>query len=245
MDQAFDPARSALLVVDVQNDYCAPGGVFERAGADIGPAQAMLPNLAALLRDARQAGVRVVFVQFTIDREGRVLNLVERRRRERNVGTIFYVVEGTWGHQVVDALPRDAGDLVIRKTRPSAFFATPLDQVLRSEGITNVVVTGVVTWGCVLATAQSAAALGYLPVVVSDCVAGANAAKHEAALDIMRGSFGDDLVVSRRELVDRWRAARHADDSPAAATSVSDEALRGAAGAKAVLTSGRGLLHGA
>ncbi len=220
MHDPYDPSRSVLLIVDVQKDYCESGGVFARAGKDIAPAQQMIPRLAKLLVEARACGVRVCFVQNTIDSDGLVLPPLDRRRRERNVGTFRYVVDGSWGHEIVDELPVQPGDLRIKKWSASAFLGTSLDQTLRAQGVVSVVVTGVVTWGCVMATAQSAGYAGYLPLVVADCVAGANEAKHRAALEMMRDSFGEDLVLDSADLVREWqkRQARAPEVEPAPAS---------------------------
>lgn len=82
----------------------------------------------------------------------------------------------------------------MRKYASSDFVGAPLDQVLRAHRIDTVLLTGIVTWGCVMATAQSAGKLGYLPVVVSDCVAGNVPYLHEAALVMMARSFDQKLV---------------------------------------------------
>jgi nicotinamidase-related amidase len=193
----------ALLVVDIQNDYCAPGGAFDRAGHDLTTAREMLPTVARLIGEARQRGSTVVFVQNTVDPEGRMRSALQRRRRQNTAGTADYVIDGTWGHRFAEPLEVAEGDLLMKKYASSAFVGTPLDQTLRAAGVNTVVVTGVVTWGCVMATAQSAAQT-YIPVVVSDCVAGYDEYLHEAALEMMRRGLGADLVISSSQVLERW-----------------------------------------
>ena len=194
----------ALLVVDVQKDYCDPEGVFAKAGHDMHTMETLLPKLARLVESARENGVFVVFVRNTIDPEEFTQNPLKRRRRQRVAGTAKYVVDGTLGHELAEPLRAQPGDMVMKKYASSAFLGTPLDPSLRGMGISTVVVTGVVTWGCVMATAQSAAYLGYIPMVVSDCVAGHDQYLHEAALEMMRRSFGTDLVLSSEQMMQSW-----------------------------------------
>ncbi len=202
----LDPARSALVVVDMQNDYCHDDGAFGRAGHDLGSTQASIGRIDRLAAAARAAGVTVVLIQNTVDRQGRMRPALHQRRRKRLTGSAFYVVDGTWGHAITDGIQVADDDLVIRKYASSAFIGTPLDQTLRIARVETVVVVGVVTWGCVMATAQSAATLGYTPVVVEDCVAGSEPDLHDAALRMMRRSFGDDLVVDSDSIVATWLA---------------------------------------
>jgi ureidoacrylate peracid hydrolase len=197
--------------VDLQNDYCAVGGAFDRAGHDISTMRVLPMRVAQLAERARDAGVLVVYVQNTVDPAGRMRTALQRRKRVRLAGTPGYVVDGTWGHEFAAPLAPTDGDVHIRKYASSAFVGTPLDQTLRAAGIDMVVVTGVVTWGCVLATAHGAAALGYIPVIVSDCVSGEDPYLHDAALAMMRRSFGAELVVPSSELAGHWAAGAPAD----------------------------------
>lgn len=207
------PWATALLVVDLQNDYCSRGGAFDVAGRDITSMAVIPARVEALARAARAAGVAVVFVQNTVDRKGRLRPALQARRRMRLTGRPAYVVEGTWGHALSPPLAPTAEDLVIQKYASSAFVGTPLDQALRAARIELVVVTGVVTWGCVLSTAHSAATLGYLPCIVTDGVAGDDMSLHEAALEMMRRSFGAEWLVPSGELISGWSG--HGTDQPA------------------------------
>jgi ureidoacrylate peracid hydrolase len=202
--QSIPRAATALLVVDLQNDYCAPGGAFENAGHDISTMRELPPRVANLVDAARTGGAMVVYVQNTVDPEGRMRTALQRRKRIRLAGTPRYVIDGTWGHEFAAPLRPTKDDILIRKYTSSAFGGTPLDQTLRAARIELVVVTGVVTWGCVLATAHGAAALGYVPLVASDCVGGEDPYLHEAALAMMRRSFGAELILPSSAIRDLW-----------------------------------------
>jgi nicotinamidase-related amidase len=145
---------SALIVVDMQNDFVTPGGALV-----VPDAQATVPAIAALLARARAAGARVFYTQDSHapgDPEFPIWGQ--------------HVLEGTWGWQIVDALAPQPGERVIRKLRYDGFFGTSLDHELRLAGVTTVVVCGTVANICVLHTAGSAALRGYRVVVPVEAV---------------------------------------------------------------------------
>ncbi len=149
-----DPARSALIVVDMQNDFVSDGGSLR-----VPDAEATIPAIAALLELARGSGMRVVFSQDTHregDPEWRIWP--EHAR------------EGTWGWEIVGALAPRADETVIRKVRYDAFYGTPLDHLLRLWGIDTLVLCGTVANICVHYTAASAALRWYDVVVAKDAV---------------------------------------------------------------------------
>lgn len=149
-----DPASTALVVVDMQNDFVADGGSLQ-----VPDAGATVPVIAGLLERARTAGMRVVFTQDTHgdgDPEWRIWP--EHAR------------EGTWGWEIIDALAPRPGETVIRKLRYDAFYETPLDHLLRLWGITTLVICGTVANICVHYTAASAALRWYDVVIPRDAV---------------------------------------------------------------------------
>jgi len=107
-------------------------------------------------------------------------------------------IEGSWGWQIVDEVAPLANEVVIKKRRFSSFFNTNLDAILRSNGIQSLVIVGVVTNGCVLATANDATALGYYPILLTDCIASERLELHNAALLIMSNT--KDLIDSKKVL---------------------------------------------
>ena len=112
-----------------------------------------------------------------------------------------YTVEDTWGQQFCDGLEPQSVEPIIKKHRSSAFVATDLDSVLRSNGIESLIVTGCVTHGCVQATARHGAYNDYYVVVVKDCVASTSRELHEAALKIMESRLD---VVDSQEILNEW-----------------------------------------
>jgi nicotinamidase-related amidase len=145
---------SALIVVDMQNDFVNPGGalVVESAAGTI-------PAVQRLLTLARARGVRVFYTQDT-HHEGDPEFPIWGR----------HVLEGTWGWQIVEELAPRPGERVIQKLRYDGFFGTSLDHELRLGGIETVIICGTVANICVLHTAGSAALRGYRVVLPIDAV---------------------------------------------------------------------------
>jgi nicotinamidase-related amidase len=149
-----DPARTALIVVDMQNDFVCEGGSLR-----VPDAEATIPAIAALLELARGHGMRVVYSQDTHregDPEWRIWP--EHAR------------EGSWGWELVDALAPKPEETVLRKVRYDAFYGTPLDHLLRLWGVGTLVICGTVANICVHYTAASAALRWYDVVIPRDAV---------------------------------------------------------------------------
>ena len=201
LDELVDPAHAALLVVDMQRDFCTPGGAFDKLGVDISMYPPMVPRLARLVDGARAAGVPVFYVQMTV-LPGRIsdspaqirFNLRLHLGSDGVIEPLDYTPDGSEGQQIIPELaPRD-GDVVVKKYRSSAFWGTNLDMLLRANGIKTCVVSGCTTEGCVESTARDAMFGDYYVVIPEDCVASDDRAQHDASLLLMRHRF--DLASS-------------------------------------------------
>lgn len=176
----IDPAATALIVVDMQNDYCSRGGDFDRRGIPLEPARKILPNVQRLLDAARSRGLFVLYTAMVYDEftyEDRNHRIVPERMRERKLCR-----RGTWGAAVMDELPPRAGELIIEKCRYSAFYNTNLEVLLRNRGIKALILVGVVTNVCVETTARDAFQRDFDVIVVRDATASYSQELHEAAL---------------------------------------------------------------
>jgi len=160
------PRTTALIVVDMQNDFVKPGGalVVETAAATI-------PAIQRLLALARAKGMKVFFTQDTHE-EGDIEFPIWGP----------HVLRGTWGWQIVDELAPRPGERVIEKLRYDGFFGTPLDHELRLAAIQNVIVCGTVANICVLHTAGSAALRGYRVVLLIDAISAITPFDQQAAI---------------------------------------------------------------
>jgi len=175
---AFDPSTTALIVVDMQNGYCSPGGYFSHLGVDLAPTQQVIPAVAELVRTVRDAGVQVIWLQNGWDAEqkeaggpgsvnqlkGNSLKLM--RKQPELYGTLL--TKGTWDYELVKELTPDASDIIVPKPRYSGFAGTQLDSILRSRRIQTLLVCGVATNVCVESTIRDAFFLEYYPVLIRD-----------------------------------------------------------------------------
>jgi nicotinamidase-related amidase len=172
----FDPARAALLVIDMQRDFVESGGFGETLGNDVSQLRAVIPPLRAALAATRDAGITVIHT-----REGHLPDLSDcppakltRGEPALRIGDPGpkgrILIRGEYGHGIIDELAPADGELVIDKPGKGAFYATGLDDTLRSQGITSLIVTGVTTEVCVHTTVREANDRGYECLVLSDCV---------------------------------------------------------------------------
>jgi nicotinamidase-related amidase len=195
LEETVAPAHTALLVTDVQNDFCRDQ-----------PRQAMIPHIARLLDTARQSGVEVVYIQNTVLPDGLSDSPADLARRRKLGIDTNVTIDGTWGQQIVDQLAPRPKDPVVRKHRLSGFIGTTLDILLRSRGIETIVCTGTATHGCVINTAYAAIAHNYYVVVAEDCVASWRQDLHESALFLMRSTV--NYVVDSAQLMRAWQSTR-------------------------------------
>src|SRR6201996_4870552 len=172
----FSPERTALLIIDMQRDFVEPGGFGETLGNDVSLLRAAIPPLQAVLAATREAGMTVIHT-----REGHLPDLSDCPPAKLNRGNPSLrigdpgprgriLIRGEYGHDIIDELAPAPGELVIDKPGKGSFYATGLDDVLRAQGITSLIVTGVTTEVCVHTTVREANDRGYECLVLSDCV---------------------------------------------------------------------------
>jgi nicotinamidase-related amidase len=209
MHTAPDLKRTALVVIDLQRDFCSPGGYAEQAGIDIRPMQAVLKNALRLLQAARTAGLLVVHT-----REGHLSDLSDcpatKLQRSVDAGAPIgsqgplgrLLIRGEQGHDFVDAVRPLNGEEVIDKPGYGAFHRTRLAQLLAARDIERLIVCGVTTEVCVHSTLREAVDRGFFCTTVSDATAASNPALQAPALAMIGvegGIFG--LVQSTDEVV--------------------------------------------
>lgn len=208
----IDPGHTALVMVDLQNDFVHPDGwvaVQQVPGflGDTGIA-AVLDRSAALLAAAREAQLLTVFIRMIGD--DRYLSPPLRALYQRNHGHArpTCVQEGTWGADWYAGLGPDGrdGEIIVDKHRYSAFIGTRLDQVLRSNGIKTLVACGVATSGCVESTIRDAFMHDYYLVVAGDACGDYERGRHDATLSKMQLSFG--TVVTVEEVAGVWAESK-------------------------------------
>jgi ureidoacrylate peracid hydrolase len=206
----FDPAHTALLVVDMQNGFLMPGV----AHALCENAQQIVPNINRLARAVRAAGATVVWLQ-TVYREETLTSwsvsceMAGPAATQRRIKSLTH---GNKGWELWPELEAKPNDLYVEKTRFSAFIqgSSNIEEVLRGRGIDTVFVTGTVTNVCCESTARDAMMLDFKVVMVEDCCAALSDDEHRAALENIIQQFGD--VMTADEVLARLR---HAENKPA------------------------------
>ena len=211
----LDFARTALIVVDMQNAFASPGGMLDITGMDISGATAVVQSIDGVMAAARAARLPVVYLQMGFkpdlsDSGGpespnwhKELALRTMNCRPELKGKLL--VEGTWDFAIVDDLEPQPGDLVFVKTRYSGFAGTTLDAEMRARGIRYLLFAGIATNVCVESTLRDAFFLDYWPILISDAAMGAGPGMHEATLFNVESFFG--WTTQSAEVVERLREA--------------------------------------
>ncbi|OVZ60309.1 hypothetical protein CDO44_09450 [Pigmentiphaga sp. NML080357] len=211
--EKVQPRHTALLVVDMQNDFCAQGGYLQRTRAESGrhPIQvdenaAIADRIGVLADEARRAGATVAWLRSVYDFKYLADAHVAMRDGEG------CCMEGSWGADFFRIHPRD-GDIVVDKHTFSGFHETGLHAQLLARGIRTLVMTGVATNVCVDSTLRHGFFLGYHIVVAEDCVGSGNPVGHEGTLSTVRVNFGE--VTTSAELLRLFGRNAAADALPA------------------------------
>jgi ureidoacrylate peracid hydrolase len=190
--------QSALLIVDMQNDFVHPDGAIGRrarevAGLDLDLQllRATIPNIRRLADAFREAGRPVVSIAHVLKPDYSDAQFPYWRRKLPAIVSRTFIVEGSWGAQIISELAPPASEHVVVKKGFSGFSNTPLDTILRNLGVTTCVVVGVTTCVCVSSTVRDGAEHNYSMVVVRDAVAELNRNDHEAELRVLGRIFAD------------------------------------------------------
>jgi biuret amidohydrolase len=191
------PQTTALIIIDMQRDFCEEGGYVSTMGYDVGPAQALIPRIAVLRDAVRDWGGFVIFT-----REGHRPDLSDlppqKRFRSRMRGAEIgspgplgrLLVRGEPGWDLVPELAPVPGEPIVDKPGFSSFYATDLERLLTSRGIRHLLICGVTTDVCVHSTIRDATERAYETLLIEDCCAATVAANHAAAIDTIQSEGG-------------------------------------------------------
>lgn len=190
--------RTALLVIDLQNDFCHPDGFCSSGmGADIAAVRNIIPRIQAVIDWARQHGVLVIYT-----RESHKPDLSDaapcKKLRYEKAGYPLgapgklgrFLIQGERGCALIDELQPLETELQLDKPAHSAFVSTALEAVLRQHNITHLLFTGVTTECCVLGSYRHASDLGFYGLLLEDCCAAYSVQEHQAAIDVLLGENG-------------------------------------------------------
>jgi len=146
LEEMVTPGRCAVIVVDMQNEFCHPEGEGAKRGRSYQAAEKIIPRIKSFCDSARAVGIPIIYLMNTHRADALYHSSAELGRRMKKTGgdPLFWTIEGTWGHQIVEPLAPIAKDIIVRKHRPSGFYQTDIEMVLRNLNIECVIITGVV-----------------------------------------------------------------------------------------------------
>lgn len=207
LESKVDPRGCALVIIDVQNDYCHDGGALNQFGRNVKVIRQMVPRLKDVLEKARRAQVPVIHVRMANNELTKSEAYLEHRGR-RSGGNRQVCQEGTWGADFYEIKPQP-GEPIVTKNRYSAFVNTNFETILRAGAIETVILAGVTTDVCVESTARDAFMRDYHVLFLSDCTGVDDPVVQQATLERIGRYFGH--VVSSEEVVrawDRWQTGK-------------------------------------
>ena len=206
---AIQTSKTAIIVVDMQNDFGTKGGMFDLAGIDISMIQKAVSPTAKVLTAARESGIKIIYLKMGYRPDLSDLGTVDSVNRTRHLqfmhvgkavrapdGTASRIlIRDTWNTDIVAALKPQVGDVVIYKTRFSGFYETELHSILKGLGIKHLIITGCTTSVCVDSTIRDAMFRDYQPVLLADCTGepigyGLPRSNHEASLLTIQALLG-------------------------------------------------------
>lgn len=207
LEEVIEPSRTAVLVIDQQNDFCHERGYYaSRMGLDVSMTRGMCEQINQLTAEARAHGVMVIFTQYVIGKEfssdspmwlgihvGAGLKSLDQKD--------FYTIEGTWGAELYEGITLGVGDHIVKKYRGSAFHDTTLESLLQENGIESLIITGQVTEGCVENTIRAARDADYYTVLAKDAIGSVSKERHDRT---MSGWLARTYCPDTTDIIDVW-----------------------------------------
>lgn len=195
------PNNAALIVIDMQKDFCSPGGASTRRGGELSVIEEMVPRLLNLIEEARRVGMRILYTKHINSQWSDSPAWMTRASHRSGFPPGRPVGEGA---DFAPGFRARENEAIVFKHRSDSFLGTDLDLILSAQGVKSVILTGVATSGCVEATAKTAFRSNYYVVCVGDCC-GTGREAHEAALKRIDAYCGLRALVSAREVLAEWR----------------------------------------
>ncbi len=189
--------RPALIVIDMQNGFCSPDGFMARIGLAYEPSAEVIGPISRLRASARKAEIPIYFTRYSLNEDysdgGLLMEFFPA------IDGTGGLVRGSWDAAVVEELTPADGEVVLDKTRYSAFYDTDLEERLAAEGVDSLIVCGVTTNICVESTVRDAFFRDIRPIVPEDGTAAVTPELHEGALEDFRYGFGQVVSIAEIE----------------------------------------------
>lgn len=195
--------KSALLLIDLQNDFCHPEGTASKRGKHVAALQEKVENMKDLLEAARNSDIPVIHVisehsSWTESPSGK-----ERFGRSSQDSKLTYCEPGSWGAEIYPPFTPQPGEQVMIKHRYSAFVHTNLEFILKRHGMEHISLIGAYTNVCIDSTARDAYMRDFSVTIPYDGVVSDNETLHDYALELLQGTFAD--VVPASEIIKQWQ----------------------------------------
>lgn len=210
LEELVDPIHTALLIIDIQNDFCKVKDENGNISYSVSTYEPLIANVKQTINAAHEAGVLVVYLQHTTlpefrnESPARILYRMHGKGVSDPYELKMFTLLGSWGWEVVEELTPQANDLRVQKPRSSGFVGTNLDILLKNSGIKTLAATGVVTQGCVESTVRDGLFHDYYIVIIEDCVGSGDFQAHTDSLNFMSKRF--DMTTSN-ELISLWKSS--------------------------------------
>jgi ureidoacrylate peracid hydrolase len=213
LDEKIQPRSTALLIIDMQNDFVHDDGHCAKSFGlpMVSGFQSVIAPIATVAEAARAAGVPVIYTKVVQLPDGSLASPLWLADNLRYGFEPLQCMQGTWGWEIIDELVPAPGDLVVEKTRRTAFQGTNLENLLRARGIESIVVTGVAGSGCVISTVRDAIEKDYFTIVVKDCIANNNAELTQACYPEFEFLLAPEDFTTAAEVTTVWEKARAGD----------------------------------
>lgn len=195
--------KTALILIDLQNDFCHPNGTASERGNNVHAFQDTFKNITTLLKAARESNTPIIHAISEHSDWSESPSKKERFGREEQVDELSYCELNSWGAEIYHLFKPESTEKIIIKHRYSAFLHTDLEFILKANNIESIVLVGLYTNVCIDSTARDGYMRDFQVTIPYDCVASNDIKKHKYALHLVKGTFSE--VIQSTEVIEQWK----------------------------------------